>query len=87
MRTVLLGLLLFLLLGPALAIASTGPKQHRPAQVWRGFSGPAYLPGHLSRRPAQHVLDSLAVAARHRPTKWVSIPTQQRPPEVVAPSH
>ena len=82
----LLSLLLFLLLGPVLATASPGPRQHHPKQVWRGFSGPAYL-GHLPRRPSQHVLDSLAAAARRRPAKFVAIPTQQRPAGGIAPSH
>lgn len=83
MKNALLGLLLFLLLSPALATASTGPAQHGPARSWRGFHGPAYLPAELPHRPAQHVLDSLAhVAARlpHvAPTKWLTPPCQQRP--------
>ena len=83
MKTALLGLLLALLAG---APATAGPGQHHPARAWRGFGGPAYL-GRLPRRPAQHVLDSLAAAARHRPAKWVAIPSPQRPQGGVAPSY
>jgi hypothetical protein len=43
--------------------APAGPRP--PVRPWRGFHGPAYLPG-LTRRPSQHHLDSLASAARVR---------------------
>lgn len=61
----LLALLGSLLRGPLPAGATTHPKP--PTRPWRGFSGPAYLPAPLPRRPRQAVLDSLARAAARQP--------------------
>ena len=55
---------LILLLAASAALASPRPR----SQAWRGFHGPAYL-SQVARRPSQHVLDSIANAARVRKAK------------------
>ena len=56
------------LLAPLLLLLLASCTTTKPRQSWRGFSGPAYLPAATptTRRPSQHVLDSLAGAARRR---------------------
>ena len=56
--------LLLLLLATGTALAGPRPRP----QAWRGFHGPAYL-AQVVRRPSQHVLDSIANAARARKAK------------------
>ena len=50
-------------LAAALLLSACATHPARPA-AWAGFHGPAYLPPASTRRPPQHVLDSLARAAR-----------------------
>jgi len=53
---------------PLSSAARPTPPRARARATWRGFNGPPYLPAQLPRRPRQHVLDSLAGAARRRPS-------------------